>query len=115
MSTLSVNIYETPGAVVIRLEGEAGIQAAAGLQVPFQRISGARPQAVIFDLEELCFAASLFLGMLVNFRRGLVSQGTKVQMARVRPNIQELLQITRLEELFDFVEFVPSDPKHKPA
>jgi hypothetical protein len=85
MNTLSVSIYEVPGAVVIRLEGDAGIKAADGLQVPLQRIRGARPPLVIFDMAELCFVASLFLALLVNFRRGLVSHGTRIQMAGVRP------------------------------
>jgi anti-anti-sigma factor len=110
MSTLRVNIYETPDAVVIRLEGDAGLKAADGLQVPLQRITGARPPLVIFDLAELQFAASLFLGLLVNFRRGLIKHGTRFQMAAVRPNIRELLQITRLEEFFEFVASAPPPP-----
>jgi anti-anti-sigma factor len=110
MSTLSVNIYEAAGTVVIKLDGEAGIKAADGLQVPLQRITGARPPVVVFDLQGLLFAASLFLGLLVNFRRGLVSHGTKIQMAAVPPNIRELFEVTRLEDLFEFVESAPLPP-----
>jgi len=110
MSQLNVNIYETADAVVIRLEGEAGIRAADGLQVPLQRITGARPALVIFDMTELQVVASLFLGLLVNFRRGLVAQGSRIQMAGVRPNIRELFQVTRLEELFEFVSAAPPSP-----
>jgi anti-anti-sigma factor len=110
MSSLSVNIYETSDAVVIRLEGDAGLRAADGLQVPFQRIIVARPSVVIFDMAELQFAASLFLGLLVNLHRGLAKHGTKFQMAAVRPNIRELLEITRLEEFFEFVATAPPPP-----
>jgi anti-anti-sigma factor len=110
MSALSVNIYETPIAVVIRLEGDAGLKAADGLQAPLQRIAAARPPLVIFDMAELQFVASLFLGLLVGFRRGLVNQGTKIQLAAVRPNIRELLQVTRLEEFFEFVASAPPPP-----
>ena len=115
MGTLSVNIYEAPGAVVVQLKGEAGIKAADGLQSPFQRITAARPPLVIFDLAELEFAASLFLGLLINFRRGMASQGGRVQMACVRPNIRELFQVTRLEELFEFADSVPPAPIPAPA
>ncbi|HWY85307.1 MAG TPA: STAS domain-containing protein [Gemmataceae bacterium] len=110
MSTLSVRIYEVSGAVVIRLEGEAGIKAADSLQVPLQRVTAARPALVIFDMAELGFVASLFLGLLVNFRRGLAKHGTKIQMAGVRPNIRETFQVTRLDELFEFVTRAPPAP-----
>jgi anti-anti-sigma regulatory factor len=65
---------------------------------------------VIFDMTELQVVASLFLGLLVNFRRGLVAQGSRIQMAGVRPNIRELFQVTRLEELFEFVSSAPPSP-----
>jgi anti-anti-sigma factor len=111
MSTLNVNIYEADGAVVIRLEGEAGIRAADGLQVPFQRITVAKPSLVIFDMSALEVVASLFLGLLVNFRRGLAAHGSRIQMAGVQPKIRELFQITRLEELFEFVQSAPPSPR----
>jgi anti-anti-sigma factor len=107
MNSLQVNIYETPGAVVVQLKGEAGLKAADGLQAPLQRIVAARPPLVIFDLSGLVFAASLFLGLLVNFRRGLIAQGSKIQMSCVPKNIRDLFQVTRLEELFEFTETPP--------
>lgn len=111
MSTLSVNIFETPSAVVVRLEGEAGIRAADELQAPFRKITEARPSLVVLDLAELQFVASLFLGLLVNFRKGIVYQGGRIQMAAVQPNIRDILKVTRLEELFEFVESAPQEPQ----
>jgi anti-anti-sigma factor len=107
MSSLSIEIFETARAVVVRLDGEAGIRAADALEAPFQRIIAVRPAVVIFDLAGLLFAASLFLGTLVNFRRGIAYQGGKVQLARTQPNIRELFQKTGLEELFEFVAAAP--------
>ncbi len=110
MATLNVNIYETAAAVVIRLEGEAGIRATDGLQIPLQRITVARPALVILDMSGLQFAASIFLGLLVNFRRGLVAQGSRIQLAGVQPKIRELFHVIRLEELFEFVPAAPPAP-----
>src|SRR5262245_34548162 len=115
MNTLSVNIFESPGAVVIRLEGDAGLQAADGLQIPFQRIVGARPPLVVFDVEKLNYAASLFLGLMVSLRRGVVSQGGRVQMAGVQSALREVLQMTRLAELFEFIPAAPALAEPTPA
>ena len=108
MSSLSIEIFETPEAVVVKLEGEAGIRAADALDMPFPRIIAARPALVIFDLAGLLFAASLFLGTVVNLRRGIAYQGGKVQLAGAQPNIRELFQKTGLEELFEFVAVAPA-------
>jgi anti-sigma B factor antagonist len=115
MATLSVSIHQAPEAVIIRLEGEAGINAADSVQVAFQRISGTRPPLVVLDMTELCFVASLFLGFLVNFRRGLVSRGCRIQIAGARPSIREVLQVTRLEELFEFVALAPLGSEEPPT
>ena len=110
MRTLSVNIFETPEAVVIRLAGEASYTAADDLQVPFQRVIAARPRLVVLDLADLEFVASLFLGLLVNLRRGITIQGGQVQMAAVQPNVREILQVSKLEGLFEFIEAAPQPP-----
>ena len=109
MNTLSVRIFETPEAVVIKLEGDAGLRAADGLQAPFARIKEARPARVVFDLAGLRFAASLFLGLLVDLRKGIVYQGGRLQLAAVQPNIRELLHVTGLEELFEFIAEAPAE------
>lgn len=108
MPGLSVRVFETSEAVVVQLDGEAGITAADGLQMPLQRITVTRPAVVVFDMANLTFVASLFLGMLVRFRRGVVKHGTRVQLAGVRPNILDVLRTTRLEELFEFVASAPA-------
>jgi anti-anti-sigma factor len=107
MPTLGINIFETPKAVVIQLSGQAGYEAVDGLQVPFQRVVVARPRLVVLDLAGLDFAASLFLGMVVNLRRGIVMQGGQVQMAGVRPNLREILQVSKLDALFEFIDAAP--------
>jgi len=115
MNGLSVRVIETAEAVIVQLEGEAGITAADGLQLPLQRLTVKRPAVVVFDMAELTFVASLFLGLLVNFRRGLIKHGTKVQLAGVRPNVLDVLRTTRLEELFEFVAAAPAPVSPAPA
>jgi anti-anti-sigma factor len=115
MSSLHIKILETSTAVVVRLEGDAGFKAVETLDVPLRRIVAARPSLVVFDMTGLLYAASLFLGSLVNFRRGIVYGGGKVQMAGVQPNIRELFQSTGLEELFEFIATAPEATAPSPA
>src|SRR5437879_6191546 len=83
MAALHVEIHESPEAIVIRLEGEAGLAAACGLQAPLNAVAARRPRLVVLDLAGLHFAASLFLGTLLAFRCGVVRQGGRVKLAAV--------------------------------
>lgn len=107
MSTLRVDITESPEAIVIRLEGEAGLAAADGIQAPFNAVIARRPAVVVLDLAGLLFAASLFLGTMVGFRRGVVRQGGRVKIAGLTDRMRDILTSTRLIELFEVVETVP--------
>jgi anti-anti-sigma factor len=107
MNPLHIDIYETEDAVIVRLAGDAGIQAAQALEMPLQRIVASQVALVIFDLVGLEHAASLFLGTLVNFRRGMISRGGRVQLAGVQPRILETLQISRLDQLFELIASAP--------
>ena len=50
----------------------------------------------------------LDLGLLVDLRKGIVYQGGRLQLAAVQPNIRELLQVTGLEDLFEFIPEAPA-------
>ena len=115
MSSLHIKILETSEAVVVRLAGDAGFKAVETLDLPLRRIVAAKPALVVFDLSELFFAASLFLGSLVNFRRGITYGGGKVQLAGVQPGIRELFQTSGLEGLFEFIATAPEASAPSPG
>jgi anti-anti-sigma factor len=104
MNPLHVEIYESPEAVVIRLEGEAGLAAAEGIQAPLSLVVARRPAVVILDLADLLFATSLFLGTMVGFRRGIVRQGGRVKIVGLTERMRGILTSTRLIDLFEVVE-----------
>jgi anti-anti-sigma factor len=107
MNPLHVEIYESPEAVVIRLEGEAGLAAAEGIQAPLNLVVARHPDVVILDLAGLLCATSLFLGTMVGFRRGIVRQGGRVKIVGLTERMREIMTSTRLIDLFEVVEPVP--------
>ena len=69
MSTLTFELNELPEAIVVRLCGEAGTEAASAMQMHMMGLTVRRPALVVFDLAEVDFMASLFMGSLVTFQR----------------------------------------------
>lgn len=110
MNTLSIAVFETPGTVVIRLEGNAGFRSSELLEGPMKRIGETRPNLVIFDLAKLQFIASLFLRQIVLMRRDMAAYSGRIQLAAVQPQVQEVLRAAGLEELFEFVPVAPPIP-----
>jgi len=109
MGTLAVNIYETPGAVVIQLKGEAGLRAADGLQVLSSGSRVARTPLVIFDMTDLEFAASLFLGLIGQFspRLGWPRNQNPVGM-RAHPIYEIVFRLPAWRSFFEFADCVPA-------
>jgi anti-anti-sigma factor len=106
MATLQIELIETSQGVVARLYGDAGMLATDSLQMSLASLSARRPALVVFDMAQLAFVASLFMGALVSFRRGLVRHGGRVKLAASQPCVLEAFQRSRLDELFEFVESV---------
>ena len=110
MNTLSINVFETPSFVVVRLEGQGGFRSGDLLEEPLRRIGEGKPSLVVFDLAKLTFVASLFLRQLVMFRRNMSNHKGVVQMAAVQPQVREVLRAAGLEELFEFIPEAPAVP-----
>src|SRR5262249_53379281 len=100
------DINEEPQWVVVRLVGEGNYLAAESLQRSLTGLTVRRPSLVVFDLSELSFVASLMLGVLINFRRGLVRNGGRGVLPSLQPNVFEVLQAAGLHEVFEITSRV---------
>ena len=107
MNSFNIDMCEDAGRVVVRMEGEGGYRMVDDLDALFRRVLAVRPRLVILDLTTLDFAASLFLGAMVRFRKDVVRGGGQVQIAGVRPRIAELFEVTQLAQFFEFLPAVP--------
>src|SRR5262245_47747865 len=106
MSALQVEVIESPQGVIPRLAGDGGAVGTESLHVCLASLSARRPALVVFDLAQLAFVASLFMGALVSFRRGLERHGGTVKLAAPQPSVLEAFQRARLDQLFEFSESV---------
>jgi anti-anti-sigma factor len=88
--------------VVFRLAGEAGVRQAGELAVALLRVTALRPPLVTLDLSGLSLLSALALGVLVDFRRGVVRAGGRVRLAgALQEPVREALVRAGLLALFD--------------
>jgi anti-anti-sigma regulatory factor len=88
--------------IIVRVRGDGGVPESAALGKSILHLSARRPASVTFDLKELRLISSLFIGVLVSYRRGAVRAGTRVCLAPdLQPLVREALQRTGVLGLFE--------------
>ena|SRR5215471_282038 len=114
MNEMQIEITPITGGTLIRLTGEGSMTCVDRLQTKFLGITASHPSVVVFDLAGLSFVASLFMGALVGFRRGIVRNGGQVRLAAMQPNVESAFRAARLEELFAIVPTVDAAVEANP-
>lgn len=99
---LSINIQSDPAtsARIASLRGEADFQTNPILERFLRELAEQRPSFVVLDLAAATFFGSLALGMLIQFRRSLMSHGGVVVLAGPNRDLAACLGFTRLDTVF---------------
>jgi anti-anti-sigma factor len=94
--------------VVVRFGGEAGVGQAGELAAALLRLSAGRTPLLALDLSGLHFISSLAMGLLVDFRRGVVRSGRRVRLsANLNEPVREALARAGLLALFGSPDGAP--------
>ncbi len=94
----------SPGEATLRLSGELDLVTAPLLNEELARHQ-ARGRRVVLDLSELQFVDSTGLVLLMEAAKGSSTDGWSIALRRnVSPAVQRLLDVTRTEQLFAWVD-----------
>jgi anti-anti-sigma factor len=90
--------------VVLELVGELDVVRAPELARELERILDTRPARVLVDLAELEFLDSAGLAALVHGLNRAEAAGTELVLASPSRRCRELLEITRLDDVFKIID-----------
>ncbi len=86
---------------MISPQGDLHRETSERLQIVTDELLGAGRQYFVVDLGEVSFVDSAGLGALVRlYKRVRIGEGD-VRLARVSPNVMQILDLTRLNRVFD--------------
>jgi anti-anti-sigma factor len=104
---LRIQIENHDRHVIVRIAGQGALDTTAALQQALSELAAQQPDVVVLDLSGLDFAASLFMGTLVQFRGQLKQAGGSVRLACLQPAVAaafERAQLLWIFPVFDSVE-----------
>ncbi len=106
MAALQIHEIQGPDALLVKLQGEAGLAQLDDLSHHMMTVTARRPSRVVIDMSELAFIASAGMGALVSLERGLARRGGQVFLAAPQPAVREAFERARLQDIFRITETV---------
>jgi len=93
---------QTPEGLVVRVQGVAGVKQAGALEAGLANSMLRRPALVTLDVGKLRSISALAMGVLMNYRRGLLRANGRVRLAYpLQPAVREALERADLLHLFE--------------
>lgn len=90
---------------IVRLAGSLTVMSAPELRVGLlEAIKQHKPKVLAINLADVDFIDSSALGVFVEARRQMVTNGGSVTFTNVNPDVRGLMRIMNLEAVFDFVD-----------
>jgi len=84
-----------------RIIDDLAIQETGQELVQLVEEEGGGRKKLLLNFSEVGFMSSAALGKLITLNKKMKAQGGTVRMCNIRPDIQEVFAITRLDRLFD--------------
>jgi len=93
---LQVIVEHKGPALVIRMDGDAGLPDIGALEPRLNALVAGSPRLVVLDLRKLGFVSSLAIGLFVSLAQALKSRGGTLRLAAPNPDVELVFARTKL-------------------
>ena len=89
---------------IVRVSGELDITGAEVLETRTKELAGDSPDVVVVDLRRVSFMDSTGLRSLLRARALGQEEGWSLKLIRGPEPVHRVLELTRMDDVFDFVD-----------
>jgi anti-anti-sigma factor len=104
MTDLGVTVTARADVISISLLGELDIASAGRLESELQRVEGAAPPVMVFDLRELDFIDSTGLRVLLRADARARGAGRRVAFVAGPESVHRVFEVALLDKRLEFVD-----------
>jgi anti-sigma B factor antagonist len=101
MGNLSCHIDEQPGGLVMKLTGQITAKETGDFEKEVKLVAASKSPVVVLDMSELSFISSAGIGALLRLHRTVHGASRKLRMAAIPVEIANMLEASRLTDLFN--------------
>jgi len=105
-SDSAVQVHLLGDVVVVDFRGELDLAIIEPLRTTFLTTITAESAQVVVNLENATFMDSIVLGSLISARRRADELGGWLRLAAPRPNVQNVIHLTGLDQVFEIADSV---------
>lgn len=101
----SVRMREQDGVSIVSFEGVPVLDVLTIQRIAkdvYGFVEGGEERKLVLDFTDVRFLSSQALGVMLTLRRKADKAGAKVAVARIRPELHRVFEVTNLDKLFDF-------------
>jgi anti-sigma B factor antagonist len=99
----ALHVERRDSAAILRVSGELDITGADVLETGVNELAGDSPEVVVIDLRKVSFMDSTGLRSLLRARARGSEDGWSLKLIRGPEPVHRVLELTRMDEIFDFV------------
>lgn len=99
-----LHVERRDSAAIVRVSGELDITGADVLETRIRELAGDSPDVVVIDLRAVSFMDSTGLRSLLRARAFGTEEGWSLKLIRGPESIHRVLELTRMDDVFDFVD-----------
>ncbi len=107
----SLKITDSEGVTLVNFRDASILDAVTTQHVArelYELVESGDSRKVVLDFKNVRFLSSQTLGVLLTLRRKADKAGVKIALARIRPELHRVFEITNLDKLFGFFETTES-------
>jgi anti-anti-sigma factor len=112
---MKITAHTTEQVTTLCLEGNFVYTERKAFQEAIQQASSEGARKIIIDLAEVVMLDSSALGLLMVTHRRLCNERSRLVLARPRPNVKQVIQLTNLHELIPLSDGSDLAPMPKSA
>ena len=108
MDKVQIRADERDDALVLHLNGDAGVEQADELDRQLRACLLIKRALIVLECSGLTFLSSVSLGVLLRFRKEIIDAGGKLALAALKPIVHESLRRAGLHQIFALYDDVES-------
>jgi anti-sigma B factor antagonist len=98
------NVRWQDKTAIVDCSGEIDLHRSTGFQQALMKILDEKPQKIVINLSDVSYMDSSGVASLVKLLSRTRSSGTGLSLLSPTPKVMSVLQITRLDSVFDICE-----------